>query len=438
MKKSIIKKFREILHMSIFRHSSTYFVGSLINAVLPFLLLPVLTRYLTPADYGIVATSMVLIQLSVFFIGFNTSGLIASSYFDNDPQKFKLLVSTNIVSASVMTGLLTMALIITRDFAGNLSKFPAAWIPVVSIIAFFGVIQSIYLTLLQVREEPRKFISINILLTTLNLVISIVLVVGMGLDWRGRILAAIISGLIVTIVCIASLIKQLKLLPMVVSKESFKAILSFGFPLIPHFIGGWVMTMAPRLFLNHMANLSDTGLFSVGYNIASPIALIIGAGNQAYLPELFKKLSSESTNRFKLSRILLMLTVALPVFAVLYGLLSYIALPLIVGPKFYGASEYIIWLGLGFAMQGVYFIYGNFVVYSKKTYLLSWRADFLGGISVLIFCPLFIYLNGPIGAAQATFLAFTISMIGCTIASNKAVKMPWKKALLSFLVIPEK
>ena len=47
-------------------------------------------------------------------------------------------------------------------------------------------------------------------------------------------------------------------------------------------------------------------------------------------------------------------------------------------------------------MQGVYFIFGNFVIYSKKTSLMTWRADFLGGIATIILCPLIIKLNGPI------------------------------------------
>jgi len=427
-----------VLQQSYLRSSFTYLFGSVLNGALPLMLLPILTRYLTPTDYGIVATSLVLVNMLMLFVGFNTSGLIARSHFENDPNNLRRLVSTNIILAGIITVFLTVLLTVLRNPIELASKFPSLWVPLMAVIAFFGVIKLLYLTLLQVRGEPKKFVILQILLTGLNLSFAIILVVGMGLDWRGRILATIISGLIVTAICIYGLTVRLGLLGMVLNRDSLKALLSFGIPLVPHFIGGWVMIMMPRLYLNNLASVADTGLYSVGYNVASPIALVVGAANQAYLPELFKRLSSTSTDLVRLARVLLMGTVTLPILGVAYGLAAYFFLPLIVGPKFLGAADYVLWLGLAFTMQGVCFIFGSFVIYSKKTHLIAWRADFIGGIATLILCPFLINLNGPIGAAQAAFLAFAISAIGYITASRKAFPMPWREAAVSLLPLLRK
>ena len=90
-------------------------------------------------------------------------------------------------------------------------------------------------------------------------------------------------------------------------------------------------------------------------------------------------------------------------------------------------------MALTYAVQGIYFIFGNFVVYAKKTSLMTWRADFLGGIALAVFCPVLIRLNGPIGAAQATCLAFTVSALGGFTAARKAFPMPWGTALKSLV-----
>ena len=108
-------------------------------------------------------------------------------------------------------------------------------------------------------------------------------------------------------------------------------------------------------------------------------------------------------------------------------------LPLFVGDRFYGAADYVTWMALTYAVQGVYFIFGNFVVYSKKTSLMTWRADFLGGLVLLIACPILSRWNGPVGAAQATCLAFAASAIGCITAAQKAHPMPWGSAMASLL-----
>ncbi len=64
---------------------------------------------------------------------------------------------------------------------------------------------------------------------------------------------------------------------------------------------------------------------------------------------------------------------------------------------------------------------------------MSWRADFLGGLVMLVACPILIHFNGPLGAAQATALAFAVSCVGCFTASRIAYPMPWREAAFSLL-----
>ena len=434
MLNKIRTKVKDVLEIAFFKSSFIYLVGNIANAIIPFSLLPVLTRYLSPADYGVVGTSLVLIQMLTLFIGFNASGLIARGQFDNDFRAHQKLMSTMIILSSILSIFFIILLTMTKRLVGNVTKFPSEWVAITVIIAFFGVIHSFYLILLQVRKEPKIFITIQILLTSLNLGIALLLVVCFGMNWQGRMLATIISGGIVATICLYGLAIRFKLLRMVFDTRSLKSLLSFGIPLIPHTIGGWVMMMVPRLYLNNMATIADTGLFSVGYNVASPIALVVGAANQAYMPELFSKLSnSESLKKLRLARILLLAAVFLMISAFVYGIFLRWFLPFIVGYQFYNAASYILWFALSFAMHGVYFIFANFVVYSKKTSLIAWRADFLGGITIIILCPLMIKLIGPIGASIAMFLSFTISTIGCFTASRKAYPMPWRKATFSLV-----
>ena len=125
----------------------------------------------------------------------------------------------------------------------------------------------------------------------------------------------------------------------------------------------------------------------------------------------------------------------MPAMAVLYAVGARWILPWIVGPSFLRVADYLVWLALAFAIQGVYFVFANFVVFSKKTSLMSWRADFAGGLSVLIGCPILIRLNGPIGAAQATLLGFSVSCLGAFLASRKAFPMPWAASIRSIFNI---
>lgn len=415
------------------KESLVYLCGNLVNAALPVALMPILTRYLSPTDYGIVGTSAVLVQVLSVAMSLNSSGLIVTSQFEGKRENQRRLVSTNLLLAFAFATLLGLWALGAGNLVERATEFPAAWSPAVVLLALTSVIQATYLCLLQARKETTRYVSLQVLSTGLNLGLSLTLVAALGMNWQGRILAMLVAGMVIAGICLHGLVSRLKVLGLTFGRDSLKTLLTFGMPLIPHLLGGWVMTMAPRLFLNQLATVADTGLFSVAFSLASPIAMIAGAANQAYMPALFERLSRpEALDKFRLSRMLLLGAAGLLAMAVVYGLTIRLLLPLIVGPRFYASADYVLWLSLAFAVQGVYFIFGNFVVYARRTSLLAWRADFLAGLATLVLLPLLIRLNGPIGAAQVTFIAFTISCLGGFTASRKAFSMPWAQAARSF------
>src|SRR5260370_40344958 len=119
------------------------------------------------------------------------------------------------------------------------------------------------------------------------------------------------------------------------------------------------MAMEPRLFANQLATVAENGQFRVAFSLASPIGMIAGAANQAYMPALLEMLGRPaSLDKFRLSRMLLLGAAGLLAMAVVYGLTIRLLVPLIVGPRFYASADYVLWLSLAFAVQGVYFILG--------------------------------------------------------------------------------
>ena len=422
------------LESSFFKGSFIYLSGSVLNSALPLLVIPVLTRYLTPTDYGLMGTVAVLTQILVVFIGLNAYGLLARSHYDGDPAALRNLLSTaTLLSLGVGVAFLLPAMLAGQSLE-RLTEFPSAWLPAVLAISVATVMQANYLALLQARNEPVRYVFLQTVSGLLNLGLSLFLVVQWHMDWRGRLWALLVAQTAIALICLWGLTVRLGLLRPVFSGGSYRQLVAFGGPLIPHVIGGWVMTMVARLYLNNMASVADTGLYSVAFNLTSPLSMIVGAANNAYFPALFQQLSQpEGWDKVRLCRILLAVAFTLPILALLCSFAVRWVLPWIVGERFYGAADYVVWMALTYAVHGIYFIFGNFVVYSKKTSLMTWRADFLGGVVMLIACPLLIRLNGPLGAAQAACLAFLASTIGCITAARKAFPMPWGSALVSLL-----
>ena len=89
------------------KNTSVYAITTIINSAIPFLLIPFLTKYLSPSDYGLISMHAVLLAFITPFIGYNTNNYIGRLFYSlskDDLSKyignllFILLVSVLIIS----------------------------------------------------------------------------------------------------------------------------------------------------------------------------------------------------------------------------------------------------------------------------------------------------------------------------------------------------
>jgi O-antigen/teichoic acid export membrane protein len=70
--------------------SAVYLFSSILNAAIPFALLPILTRHLSPTEYGEVAMLTTLVGALGAFVGLNVVGAAGRKYFDGDNGRDEL------------------------------------------------------------------------------------------------------------------------------------------------------------------------------------------------------------------------------------------------------------------------------------------------------------------------------------------------------------
>ncbi len=74
-------KVKEIIESKLFKGAGIYGISSFINAAIPFLLLPLLTRKLTPADYGVVTMFTTFQGYLIPVIGLNLENAITRTMY---------------------------------------------------------------------------------------------------------------------------------------------------------------------------------------------------------------------------------------------------------------------------------------------------------------------------------------------------------------------
>ena len=92
--------------------------------------------------------------------------------------------------------------------------------------------------------------------------------------------------------------------------------------------------------------------------------------------------------------------------------------------RYIDGSQYVPWIAVSYLFWGGYAIFGRYILYLKKTYIMTYLAI----VNVILHLGLnyfFILKFGTIGAAYATVISFFIVFISVMIISNKLYPMPW-------------
>ncbi|QWB95435.1 oligosaccharide flippase family protein [Mycoplasmatota bacterium] len=251
----MFRKIKVLLETSLFKTATIFTGANIISKSIPFLLLPILTRYLTPADYGIVSMFALVVSVLVSLVGVNTHGAIARNYYDKNKKELKIYISSTFVILIYSVLLISLLFIIIGKLIATLVSLPLIMLWIALAIAIAQYIQSVTLVLWQVQKKAFSYGVYNISKSFINVILSIIFVVVLSFSWQGRIYAQLITALLFIIVSIIVL-KKNKWIGMEIDKCDLKDALKFGLPLIPHIIGAILITMIDRFFITYYSGVA--------------------------------------------------------------------------------------------------------------------------------------------------------------------------------------
>lgn len=412
--------------LPLFQSASIYVVTNAVNSAIPLLLLPVLTRFLSPEEYGLVAMFSVVTAIAVAIIGLGTHSAITREYYQRTQAEFSEFVGTCILIL-VLSAICLLALTIPfLDLLAEFSGIPGYWIAFTLLMGLGQLLCSIGLAIWQVRGLPIAYGAFQILTSLVNALLSLFLVISMEMGWQGRVigqLAALLGmgGVAVILLFRGGWIK------FEFSRDYVRQALRYGIPMVFHGLGAVLVATADRALITNMVGLEETGLYVVAAQIAMAITFLADSFNRAYAPWLFEKLKSD--NRAIRRQIVLGTYQYFFVILLLAGALIFSApwlLGLLVGPKFSAAAQYIMWLSLASAFGGMYYMVTLYIQFSGKTERLAAVTLSVGALHVLL-CYVLVNASGAIGAAQATAISQLLTFLATWAFAARLVDMDWLK-----------
>ena len=288
------------------------------------------------------------------------------------------------------------------------------------------MINEISTTILRNEQRAYMFGIFEISNTLIKLSLTILLLIVFSFSWYSQVVGTMIGAFIFFIIGIIYMIKR-EYITMEFNKDKIKDILNISLPLIPHVLGAVVIAMSDRLFIEQMISIEAVGIYSVGYMFGMIVMIFTDAFIKAWSPWFYKTLVNPSDNKKeKIVKYTYIYIVGIFILAILISIIGEFILPYVVDTRFYAASEFILWISIGYAVQGVYKIFFPYLVHINKTSFLAFSTITAATLN-LIFNYILIKEFGTIGAAYATILAFSVSAILVFLYQKKNFYMPWRQ-----------
>ncbi|SHF81032.1 Membrane protein involved in the export of O-antigen and teichoic acid [Modicisalibacter ilicicola DSM 19980] len=408
-----------------FTGAFVYLLSNVINASIPFLLLPILTRQLEPAEYGQVAMFQTLIAALMAFVGLNTDGAANRKYYDSVGRKeLSKYLGVCLQVLLLSSFFVFFVFFLFKEWFSDGLGISPLWIMMAVLASASAFVVRLRLGQWQVRKKPIQYGLLQNTMSFINAAVSIILVVFLTVGPEGAMAGQLIAPLLMSLLSLFLLRKD-GLLEISLNKKYVKDALGFGVPLVPHVGGVFLLTAVDRFFINKHLGLESAGIYMVAVQLTMAMGIFFNAFNKAYVPWLYERLKKDDEAQ---KRQIVKWTYGYFVLAALMALVASIIGPYVVvwfaGEKYAEAGSIIGLLAVGQAFQGMYLMVTNYLFYSKRTGRLSMTTIGSGLLNILLMLSL-IPIFGIAGAAVSFALSMSIRFLLTWWVSQKSYPMPW-------------
>lgn len=413
---------------SLFKHSAIYLITEGLNKAIPFIILPIISYYLTPSDYGILANYNVITQILAVFCYSITTVIIPVMYYKLGRNEVKSLISNIVILNSIIGVLLLLITLLVSKTVEQATSVSLFFQIIAVVSTLFASFTQVNLALWRCEEKPFNFGLFHISQTALDAGLSLYLIIVVLLGWSGRVYSMALASIIFGILSLILLFTR-GYLKFCISKQHIATILAFSIPLLPHGLSFWIKSGADKLLLSNLSGLNQNGLYSVAMSFGAIVSIFVTSFNNAFVPKLFQKLKSinptnESDIKIRIVRQYRYLVVGLLILTLLSYIVSYAFIKIVYQPEYSDAVYFLPYIMLGQFFTGVYSLFVNFLHYTQNTKVLGAITFSLTLLQILLsFC--LIKWVGPVGAAISSAIVSLLIAYVVAIYSNSVFPMPW-------------
>lgn len=410
------------------KHTAIFSFTSILSKGIGFLLLPLYTRYLSPADYGILELLALMLQISALMISQGLPMALFRSY-SFQFKKNKVLrikaVNTAILYVIITTGIYCGIFFVCSGIINSIlfgAKNYTDLLRIIAVTIFFQCITFVPNALLRAQLKSVHISIAQIVHLVINISLNIYFIVVLNLGIHGVIYGNLIASLILAFIIYGLILKELSLS---FSFSILKDMLSFGLPFVPAGLAMFVMNASDRFFLQKFSTTEMLGLYSLGYKLSTILQIIIIQPFLLVWPSIYFPLAKEADAKDTLASLASIFFLTVSFIGLIIILIAKPLIMMMASQEFWDAYLICYWIVPSVICFGFYTILNVGINIKKKTkitpIIVGISASINLGLNYLLIPP-----YGMIGAAISTLLSFMIMVAIAYYFNNKIYPVPYQ------------
>jgi O-antigen/teichoic acid export membrane protein len=261
---------------SFVKHAAVYGLAGLLVQAGGFVLLPLYTRYLTPADYGVLEVLSRMAETlgtCLMFGGLRQALLTFYQQSAHEAERRQIVATMlSLLGTTILLGG-GLVLVGAGPLSGLLNRFTHTGDAPISTgllrLAILAILLEPFsqapLTLLQARIESVRFVAITVSQFVLRIALCVLFVKYLHGGVAGALASSVIIGAIFGLVlCMREMVRS----PSRPNLQKLRGLLGFALPLVPGGLCFFILHHGDRFFLLRYSTMQDVGTYSLGYKLA--------------------------------------------------------------------------------------------------------------------------------------------------------------------------
>jgi len=387
-----------------------YAVANSIEALVPFLLAPILTRTLDPTEYGIWVLFITYATFLRPIVGLTTQDAIRMHFYDFDRKQLDQFTHTALYVMMAMALIVSTVTFLFRDALASAAKFPAGWLFSVVVAAFVFEVFYTALALQQFHNRRKAFLATQVVQAVLSIALISAFLLD-GWDWRGVILGRTLGMAAAALISLWTLGYRPSLFFRMPPRSFYRDIGAFAVVYWPSGMVIMAVAMTDKVVAAQYIGVEASAMYGVAALFASAYWIVNYSFVLAWTPWLFRKLKSAPTEGMReVVSVSILYFILASIAAVAFYFMSLFVAPILLGQAFHSAIPLLPYIMIAIVLQGFFTHNMKFLHFDKSIGVMSACSAVTIALNIwlsILWAPVY----GVQGIMVATAVSFGVAFL---------------------------